>query len=361
MSRELQRYGIKMPVFQKIGGILSSNIEGDAAALHAAIININNALDLDDSVKSSLLNPAAQLKHVLPHLVTMYHTVLQHAKKLKIQNTLSRSMNDSYTPDVYDELLTQAEIQGYVLNLNTSCAVNEIVKAIESNDDQKLFDEINYPWLQLKNLVKSNSNFYLNLLSKINIDHTKILNFADCNKLLQSIINEGNSRAQAYDFIQESVHNVNESLDTDNCEKLYNALINLGKYSQIKVEKFSIPLFHEELKLNKLENGNVLSFDDILNSSRILSSTSRISKVLDSGNHFTLWEALNDAQLELIGLRFNACQEYQQALKMVRKAKQQAGFPCTLLTLPDIQDCIDEVNSQDAIAQDCKLFICVYF
>lgn len=354
MSRELQRYGIKMPVFQKIGGILSSNIEGDAAALHAAIININNALDSEDNVESSLLNPAAHLKYILPHLMTTYHTVLQHAKKLKIQNTLSRSMNDSYTPDVYDELLTQAEIQGYVLNLNTSCAVNEIVEAIESNDDQKLFDEISHPWLQLEGLLKNNSTFYLNLLSKVNIDHTKILNFADCNKLLQSIVNEGNSRAQDYDRVQESVRSVNESLDNDNGEKLYNALVSLSKYCQVKVEKFSIPLFHEELKLNKLENGNVLSFDDILNSSRVLSSTARVSKVLETGNHLTLWEALNDAQLGLIGLRFNSCREYQQALKMMCKAKQQASFPCTLLNLPDIQDCIDEVNSQDAIVQDCE-------
>ena len=33
-----------MPAFQKIGGLLTTNMEGDTAALHAAIIAINQSL-----------------------------------------------------------------------------------------------------------------------------------------------------------------------------------------------------------------------------------------------------------------------------------------------------------------------------
>lgn len=33
-----------MPPFQKIGGLLTTNLEGDSVALHAAIIAINQSL-----------------------------------------------------------------------------------------------------------------------------------------------------------------------------------------------------------------------------------------------------------------------------------------------------------------------------
>jgi Ras GTPase-activating-like protein IQGAP2/3 len=45
MSKELKKYGIQMPAFQKIGGLLANDMPVDKATLHAAIIAINEALD----------------------------------------------------------------------------------------------------------------------------------------------------------------------------------------------------------------------------------------------------------------------------------------------------------------------------
>lgn len=36
--------GIQMPAFQKIGGLLTNSMAGDTAALHAAVIAINQSL-----------------------------------------------------------------------------------------------------------------------------------------------------------------------------------------------------------------------------------------------------------------------------------------------------------------------------
>ena len=44
VSKELKKYNIQMPPFQKIGGLLTTNMEGDTAALHAAVIAINQSL-----------------------------------------------------------------------------------------------------------------------------------------------------------------------------------------------------------------------------------------------------------------------------------------------------------------------------
>lgn len=45
MKKELQKVGVQMPFFQKIGGVLASEIPVDSAALHASVIAINEALD----------------------------------------------------------------------------------------------------------------------------------------------------------------------------------------------------------------------------------------------------------------------------------------------------------------------------
>lgn len=45
MRAELEKYGIQMPAFGKIGGILANEMPVDEAALHAAVIAINEALD----------------------------------------------------------------------------------------------------------------------------------------------------------------------------------------------------------------------------------------------------------------------------------------------------------------------------
>lgn len=48
MRAELDKYGIQMPAFGKIGGILATEMPVDEAALHAAVIAINEALDKND-------------------------------------------------------------------------------------------------------------------------------------------------------------------------------------------------------------------------------------------------------------------------------------------------------------------------
>ena len=59
MQEALDRYNLQLPVFSKIGGILASEISIDEAALHAAIIAINQALEKDclDTLLNALQNP----------------------------------------------------------------------------------------------------------------------------------------------------------------------------------------------------------------------------------------------------------------------------------------------------------------
>ena len=49
MDEALKTYNIQLPVFSKIGGLLASEISIDEAALHAAILAINKAIENRDS------------------------------------------------------------------------------------------------------------------------------------------------------------------------------------------------------------------------------------------------------------------------------------------------------------------------
>ncbi len=103
MRRALDLYGISMPQFRKIGGILASEMPVDEAGtnegkifvslinnsvleLHAAIIAINDAIDHNEAPAclEALMNPAACLSAVQSENAQSYLIVLASQKKEKV-------------------------------------------------------------------------------------------------------------------------------------------------------------------------------------------------------------------------------------------------------------------------------------
>ncbi|XP_037079655.1 ras GTPase-activating-like protein IQGAP1 [Pollicipes pollicipes] len=66
VSAELRKYGLSLPTFSKIGGILAREMPVDKAALHAAVIVINEAIDrqVPAETLAGLQNPNAHLREV---------------------------------------------------------------------------------------------------------------------------------------------------------------------------------------------------------------------------------------------------------------------------------------------------------
>ena len=119
MKQALEKYGIQMPAFGKIGGILANEMSDNDAALHAAIVAINEAIDrgvAKDTV-ATLHNPAARMTEVNPVLAQEYQDILASSKQLKVQQTDLKGKEETDL-DMYDKLLTQAEIQGHLNKVN---------------------------------------------------------------------------------------------------------------------------------------------------------------------------------------------------------------------------------------------------
>uniref|UniRef100_A0A8C5EZ17 IQ motif containing GTPase activating protein 2 n=1 Tax=Gopherus evgoodei TaxID=1825980 RepID=A0A8C5EZ17_9SAUR len=152
MRKELEKYGIQMPAFSKIGGILASELSVDEAALHAAVIAINEAIEkgVADQTLTTLRNPNAMLMNVDEDLAQEYQKELLEAKRRKEEN--ARLKNGSISEeerDVYEELLTQAEIQGNINKINKLVAVDHINTAIRNCDANKTLVALMKPEAQL--------------------------------------------------------------------------------------------------------------------------------------------------------------------------------------------------------------------
>uniref|UniRef100_A0A452RMD5 IQ motif containing GTPase activating protein 2 n=1 Tax=Ursus americanus TaxID=9643 RepID=A0A452RMD5_URSAM len=123
MRKELEKYGIQMPSFSKIGGILANELSVDEAALHAAVIAINEAIEkgIAEQTIKTLRNPNAVLTLVDDSLAQEYQKELWEAKKRKEENArLKNNCISEEERDAYEELLTQAEIQGNINKVNSN-------------------------------------------------------------------------------------------------------------------------------------------------------------------------------------------------------------------------------------------------
>ncbi|XP_015599510.1 ras GTPase-activating-like protein IQGAP1 [Cephus cinctus] len=351
VSKELKKYGIKMPAFQKIGGLLTNNMAGDAAALHAAVIAINKCIsDMDqEALLGTLKNSAAQVNDVNPSYVIDYYQTLLNAKDTKMQGALNRSLNDSYVPDAYDELLTQAEIQGHINNVNVRRAWENVIRSIEL-DSESLIMSLKVSTLKLKNVRHDNAELYkaelMQMDNHFDMEDESTTNSQHRRNLLQKAIDIVNGIADISNRRQEAVQLVNLKLQDSSKQEFHKALKNpnlgLGDY----VDEFAIPLYFEEMKVDRAESKNDLSYSDIIVSIRVLSSIAAISKTVDTGNPILVYQSLINPEAHITNLDEENKVKYCRALAACRLKKQTNAEECPLLTYIDIQECIDHINQQ---------------
>ncbi|KAK9298625.1 hypothetical protein QLX08_008104 [Tetragonisca angustula] len=351
VSKELKKYGIQMPSFQKIGGLLANCMEIDAATLHAAVIAINQSIAEKDNEKilTTLQNKVVNLNNIMPCYCKEYFDVLFEAKESKMQAALNRSLNDSYVPDIYDELLTQAEIQGHINYVNVSCAMKNIIQSIRCKNNH-FMDILKMPALYLKNVVHENAQLYKEQL-------TQLLESTEWNSTYSE-----NNHHHCKQLLQKEIDKANEialkSRKRDNCVKLLNLTLQNGKRNDFyevlkkpdlelteKIDDFALPLYYEEMKVDRIDSQNDLSYSDIVVSMRVLSTIAEISKAVDTGNPDLVYQALANPGCHVSGLDQGNKVKYYRALATVRFEKQTRE-ECPLLTYSDIQECIDHVNQQ---------------
>lgn len=348
MRSELEKYGIQMPAFGKIGGILASELSVDEAALHAAVIAINDAVDrgVPAETFTALKNPNAMLVNLNEPLATVYQDTLYQAKQHKTENAKKRntSENAGEERDVYEELLTQAEIQGNVNKVNSRAAIERIDNALETGSPSVLFDALSNQALAIRGLQRDNSEWYLKQLQS---DKQQKLESGLSGPLqkeeLQAGVDAANGLAQQLQRRMAAVVRINNAIRNGVAEETVQELMNPDAQLP-EVFPFAEDLYQRELATLQQQSpeGN-LTHPELSVAVEMLSSVALINRALDAGDVNTVGKQLTNPVTGLMDVEDENLQRYvDDLIKLKQQAREERN---KFITWNDIQGCVTQVNN----------------
>uniref|UniRef100_A0AAR2LNE8 IQ motif containing GTPase activating protein 1 n=1 Tax=Pygocentrus nattereri TaxID=42514 RepID=A0AAR2LNE8_PYGNA len=333
MKSELEKYNIQMPAFSKIGGILANELSVDEAALHAAVIAINEAIDHGEPQGTlvAMRNPNAMLLNLDESSAQHYQDTLFQAKAEKIGE------NADAERDVYEELLTQAEIQGNVNKVNLANALSSTEQALLSGDQNRLFEALSSPALGLQSLQAKNKEWYLKQLmadreAKEQVMEIRTFHFSFFHHGLSCVC----ALLQAVDRINAAIR---KGVAEDTVNELMNPEAQLPQVYPSAAELYQRELF----SLQQQSAEGSLTHPELLVAVEMLSSVVLINEALDVGDRAALWKQLSSSVTGLSNVEDEYAQRYMDELMRLKAAAREEGSD--YLTWNDIQACVDQVNS----------------
>ncbi|XP_074539959.1 ras GTPase-activating-like protein IQGAP3 [Halichoeres trimaculatus] len=344
---ELDKYGIQMPAFNKIGGILANELSVDEAAVHAAVIAINEAVDRGrvEATADALRNPNALLTDLQEALMSVYQEMLRQARRRKEEEAASRGGGPE-EKDIYEEFLTQKEIQQNIRVVNVRSAVEQVDEALDSSDELLLLAALQLPCLGLRGLRTDNGPWYLDQLCADR--QQKALDQGCVDPLepdeLQDgviIANREATRAQAVDA---AVQSVNSSLRGSDPRHTVSCLMT-SDLQLPEVFPFAASLYHRELQLLQRQSPQgELQQEELFVAVEMLSAVALINQAVEAGHMQKFSSSLVSPSAGLSDVDHTLLDRYFDALL---GAKKQAGKQ--LLTWNHLQE---EINKVNATAQD---------
>ncbi|XP_041894969.1 ras GTPase-activating-like protein IQGAP1 isoform X1 [Corvus kubaryi] len=347
MRLELEKYGIQMPAFSKIGGILANELSVDEAALHAAVIAINEAIDhqVPADTLTAMKNPNAMLINLDDRLESTYQATLYRAKQDKMENAKNRIASETSDSerDVYEELLTQAEIQGNINKVNTHAAISRIDLALEQGDALALYEALATPALGLRGLLRENCDWYFKqFLSDRQQKQEAGLTGPLQKEELQLGVDAANRAAQQYQQRLAAVAKINSAIRMGDAEKTVAEMMN-PEAQLPEVYAFAADLYQRELAtLQQQSPEGHLTHPELSVAVEMLSSVALINRALDSGDTNTVWKQLSSPVTGLTNIEDENSQRYIDDL--VKLKAQTSAEGNEFITWNDIQSCVDHVN-----------------
>ncbi|XP_052526672.1 ras GTPase-activating-like protein IQGAP2 isoform X4 [Tympanuchus pallidicinctus] len=350
MRKELEKYGIQMPSFSKIGGILASELSVDEAALHAAVIAINEAIEkgIAEQTIATLRNPNAMLLNVDEELAQDYQNELFDAKRrkqssarLKVNGTISEEERD-----VYEELLTQAEIQGNINKINIHMALVQVNEAIDRQDEVALMAGLNHPALSLLEVLPQNSSWYLLQLcdsKEQKIQIAGVPNMLDKSEI-QKEVSVVNAEAEAHKLKLIAVDNINTAIR--NCDPNKTLVALMKPEAQLPVvHSFAAVVYQTELFNLQQQNAvNYLAHDELSVAVEMLSAVVLLNQALENKDIQMIRNHLRNPCIGFNNLEEENLQRYADTLLSIKSEASSQGQD--YLSWNDIQNCIDMVNMQ---------------
>ncbi|XP_040187964.1 ras GTPase-activating-like protein IQGAP3 [Rana temporaria] len=354
MKCELDKYGLQMPAFSKIGGILANELSVDEAAVHAAVIAINEAVDrgvvLDTMV--ALRNPNAMLVNLQEKLVAVYQELLYQAKSTKMANTRNKAhQNSSDSQDVYDHCLTQAEIQGNINKVNVHAALEYVDEALERKDSKSLYAALQDSALLLRRIQRENADWYLEQLTSDREQKALELGYVDLleKEELQAGIDAANQISIREHAMEQAVSRINGAIRNENVAQTMKELSNPD--AQLPdVYPTAAELYQQELHLLQSQSSQgSLTHEELFVAVEMLSAVALINRAVEAGDLNGFWTNLMSPALGLTDVDEENIQRYFNKLAK-RKRRSQGG--CAFVSWNDLQSCVNRINLSTQEEQD---------
>ncbi|XP_052317637.1 ras GTPase-activating-like protein IQGAP2 [Oncorhynchus keta] len=347
MRSELEKYGIQMPTFSKIGGILANELSVDEAALHAAVFAINEAVDKGEATVTmgALKNPNAMLRNIGEELAQDYQVTLSRAKASKEdQASGRRSSVATEERDVYEELLTQQEIQSCIDLVNTQVAVQQVNQAISAQDEAALLAGLRMPALGMLGVQEANSHWYLEHLTS----YCEVKDAGGAMMLqreeIQRVVSSTNDFAEAEKRKLEAIVAINAAIRhgiaAETVEELMNPEAQLPIVYQTAANLYQTELFSLQIQGAKVGLGH----EELCVAVEMLSAVAVLNEVLDTKDPQAVTEQLTDSPLGFSNMDQDNLHRYADTLISLRAESLSQGLE--FLTWNDVQKTIDTVNLQ---------------
>uniref|UniRef100_A0A452IN81 Uncharacterized protein n=1 Tax=Gopherus agassizii TaxID=38772 RepID=A0A452IN81_9SAUR len=341
MKRELEKYGLQMPAFSKIGGILASELSVDEAAVHAAVLAINEAVErgVVEQTMVALHNPSAMLLNLRENLAAVYQEMLFQVKMEKAGNARNRESPES--EDIYDRCLTQAEIQGNINKVNVHGALEYVDDALERQDPLALCQALQDPVLALRGVQRENAAWYLDQLST-DREQKALLGYVDLleQEEVQAGVYAANERGDQEHAMRRAVSRINASIRRGEAMETVREL--MSPEAQLpKAFPFAAQLYQHELSLLQQHHPQ-LGQEELYVAVEMLSAVALIDRALEAGDVSGFWSSLVSPALGLSDIEDANAQRYFDDLLKLKRRSGKAGV--AFLSWNDIQACVNSAN-----------------
>ncbi|XP_057689340.1 ras GTPase-activating-like protein IQGAP3 isoform X2 [Corythoichthys intestinalis] len=342
MKLELDKYGLRLPAFHKIGGILSDQMSADEAAVHAAVIAINEAVERPDvgAAAEALANPGARLVRLREPLMCVYRETLLQAKRRKARRAAGED-GEPREKELYEEFLTRAEIQTDIDRVNARSALELVDEAADAGDEAALLRALRLPCLALRGVGDG-----VRYLDRVAARRRLKGELGSVDPLepeeLQEAVDDANRDARDAVETRGATDDVNESLRGDDPGRTVACLTAPGLRLP-PVFPCAASLYHRQLRLLQMRAAQgTLDREELFVAVEMLSAVVLVNRALEAGNPRRLGSSLESSSAGLTDVDPALMDKY---LSHLSELKRSAG--CQMLTWNELQNGIWLVNEEE--------------
>ncbi|XP_045401344.1 ras GTPase-activating-like protein IQGAP3 isoform X2 [Lemur catta] len=347
MASELAKYGLQLPAFSKIGGILANELSVDEAAVHAAVLAINEAVErgvVEDTL-AALQNPSALLENLREPLAAIYQELLAQAKMEKAANARNHFLQDDReSQDIYDHYLTQAEIQGNINHVNVHGALEIVDDALERQSPEALLKALQDPALALQGVRRDFADWYLEQLSSDREQKAQELGLVELleKEEVQAGVAAANMKGDQEQAMLQAVRRINKAIQRGVAADTVKEL--LCPEAQLPpVYPFASAMYQQELAVLQRQQQGELGQEELFVAVEMLSAVVLINRALEARDASGFWSSLVNPATGLAEVEGENAQRYFDALVKLRQAR---GVDEAFLSWNDLQATVSQVNAQ---------------